>query len=297
MTSNEKRQAIINQYKKILGRNIYSQDLTKRECVFKSYSDGKYYSDCSSSIRNAYKEASIGINNIGGNTVGIYTSKDGKEVDVEIKNGVPTNISKLRVGDCFLFAGSDESRAAYNYCGHIEMIYSISSSTVTLCGHGSGNPSTKDMNTYCKNRFNSKTSTKLGNLGLIKIVRFIEDDNITEPVKEPVKVSNPIDEIKFSSEYYTVKAGDTLSKIAIKYNTTVDNLVKLNNIKNPNAINIGDKFLVAIYELYSVVSGDSLSKISLKILGDANRYDEIIKLNLLKNTVINIGQILKIPNK
>lgn len=38
---------------------------------------------------------------------------------------------------------------------------------------------------------------------------------------------------------YTVKRGDTLSKIALKFNTTVDELVSLNNIKNKNLIYIG----------------------------------------------------------
>lgn len=38
---------------------------------------------------------------------------------------------------------------------------------------------------------------------------------------------------------YTVVKGDTLSKIAKKYGTTVDTLVKLNGIKNKNLINIG----------------------------------------------------------
>lgn len=38
---------------------------------------------------------------------------------------------------------------------------------------------------------------------------------------------------------YTVKKGDTLSAIAKKYNTTVAALVKLNNIKNRNIINVG----------------------------------------------------------
>lgn len=38
---------------------------------------------------------------------------------------------------------------------------------------------------------------------------------------------------------YTVKKGDTLSAIAKKYNTTVAALVKLNNIKNANIINVG----------------------------------------------------------
>ena len=38
---------------------------------------------------------------------------------------------------------------------------------------------------------------------------------------------------------YTVKRGDILSKIALKFNTTVDELVSLNNIKNKDLIYIG----------------------------------------------------------
>jgi lysozyme len=44
--------------------------------------------------------------------------------------------------------------------------------------------------------------------------------------------------------YYTVKPGDTLSAIAKRYNTTVQNLVKLNNIKNPDLILVGQKLRV-----------------------------------------------------
>ena len=42
-------------------------------------------------------------------------------------------------------------------------------------------------------------------------------------------------------KYYTVKADDTLYAIAKKYNTTVDKLVKLNNIKFANKIYVGQK--------------------------------------------------------
>ena len=38
---------------------------------------------------------------------------------------------------------------------------------------------------------------------------------------------------------YIVKRGDTLTGIAAKYNTTVNELVKLNGIKNPNKIIVG----------------------------------------------------------
>ena len=42
-----------------------------------------------------------------------------------------------------------------------------------------------------------------------------------------------------SGTSYTVKTGDTLSKIAKKYNTTVDKIVSLNGIRNKDVIRVG----------------------------------------------------------
>lgn len=175
MTANEKRNAVKKQYDIILGRNYYSQP--RRDYCYKKYKDGKYYSDCSSSVSYAYKEAGYGFGIL--NTVGMYQSKKLVDVDVTIKNGIPQEIDRLRVGDMLLFAGSDSGRAYAGYVGHIEMVYAINGTKVTLCGHGSGRPSTKDMKTYCKSRRNAKTNTKLGNKGLIRVRRFIEDDGST----------------------------------------------------------------------------------------------------------------------
>lgn len=43
---------------------------------------------------------------------------------------------------------------------------------------------------------------------------------------------------------YVVKRGDTLSKIAKMYNTTVSAIVRLNGIENPNLIRVGQKIRV-----------------------------------------------------
>ncbi len=43
---------------------------------------------------------------------------------------------------------------------------------------------------------------------------------------------------------YTIKRGDTLSKIAARYGTTVSVLVQLNNIPNKNRIYAGHKLLI-----------------------------------------------------
>lgn len=52
------------------------------------------------------------------------------------------------------------------------------------------------------------------------------------------------------SEQYTVKSGDSLSKIAKEHNTTVDDLVKNNSINNANDIQIGQTLAIPEVTLY-----------------------------------------------
>lgn len=52
------------------------------------------------------------------------------------------------------------------------------------------------------------------------------------------------DNAKSKEEYYTVRKGDTLSDIAKKYGTNVNQIVTWNNIKNPNLIYVGQKIRV-----------------------------------------------------
>lgn len=103
---------------------------------------------------------------------------------------------------------------------------------------------------------------------------------------------------------YTVKSGDSLWKIANNYNTTVDTLMKINNLKGTNLI-INEQLLIPKennIEIevkedtkgieYIVKSGDTLSKI-------ANSYnisiDNIKSANKLNNNTIYVGQKLLIP--
>lgn len=43
---------------------------------------------------------------------------------------------------------------------------------------------------------------------------------------------------------YVVQAGDTLSAIAKKYNVTLEQLMKWNNIKDPNILTVGQRLVI-----------------------------------------------------
>ena len=63
-------------------------------------------------------------------------------------------------------------------------------------------------------------------------------------LKKENKEEKKEDKKEDSVKYHTIVRGDTLSEIAIKYNTTVDKLAELNNIDNPDLIYAGDKLRV-----------------------------------------------------
>lgn len=100
---------------------------------------------------------------------------------------------------------------------------------------------------------------------------------------------------------YTVKKGDSLYAIATKYNTTVNEIVSLNNLKSTN-LAIGQ--ILRIPEMYNneemnlpnfsnyiVKKGDSLYSIARN---NNTTIDTLIKDNSLNSNSLKIGQILKI---
>ena len=99
-----------------------------------------------------------------------------------------------------------------------------------------------------------------------------------------------------ATEIYTVKSGDTLYSIAKKYNLSVDELKKLNNLTS-NILSIGQKLIVSeapdkSETTYTIIKGDTL-------YGIANKFNttvsELKQVNNLTNNTLSIGQVLKIP--
>lgn len=97
------------------------------------------------------------------------------------------------------------------------------------------------------------------------------------------------------SNNYKIKKGDTLSSIAFKFNVSVTELIKLNNIKNPNIIIAGNILVIPNNNEYVVKKGDTLSSI-------AKKYNTTWKIIYEKNkdkignnpNLIKVGLKLKI---
>ena len=139
-------------YKTILGRNLYSQIL--RAYCFTKYSDGKYYSDCSSSQCLTLRKAGYDISTL--NTEGILTSSLFEDVAVKIVNGHITNPEVLKVGDLLLFAGNID-RPKAEYVGHVEGVYEINAGSGT-------NEKVESFQTWINKYYAAVVKTSIGKL-------------------------------------------------------------------------------------------------------------------------------------
>ncbi len=92
---------------------------------------------------------------------------------------------------------------------------------------------------------------------------------------------------------YTVQRGDTLSEIAERFGTTVNELVRLNSIQNPNLIYPGQVLILpegGCVDTYIVQRGDTLSEIAERF---GTTVARLAGINGIRNTNrIYVGQIL-----
>jgi len=108
------------------------------------------------------------------------------------------------------------------------------------------------------------------------------------------------------SGVYVVKAGDTLSGIAMRHQTTVTQLMQTNGLSNPNFILVGQRLAVPGGErssdpgsqptldgVYTVQRGDTLIGIALRM--QVAMWDIVLANNIANPSLIYVGQSLVIP--
>lgn len=138
------------------------------------------------------------------------------------------------------------------------------------------------------------TVREIASLNKIKNINLIYPGQVLEIIINSNSSQKPSQKI-----IYKIKKGDSLWKIANRYGVTIQELVKWNNIKNPNLIYAGNNLVIYINSVntnlpgqYVVKKGDTLSKISLEYGVTIKR---LVSLNNIKNpNLIYVGQVLVI---
>lgn len=91
--------------------------------------------------------------------------------------------------------------------------------------------------------------------------------------------------------YHSVAKGDTLSAVARRYSTGLDDLLRLNQLSKRSRLSLGQKILVRRSgpRTHTVVSGDTLTGIASR---NNLRVEDLVRLNRLDDHRISVGQRL-----
>ena len=138
---------------------------------------------------------------------------------------------------------------------------------------------------------NAKDRVKLQN----NLTNYAE--GVVKAVSEYIGVPYTLPNTNEVGDVYIVQKGDTLYSIARKFNTTVNELISLNNLSSAT-LSIGQQLKLpqgeeqSDYDVYTVQVGDSLYSI-------ANRFNisvnDLIDFNALPTTILTPGETIRIP--
>ena len=178
--------------------------------------------------------------------------------------------------------------------------YNNLSTTVLIPGSVLNIPSQEiSENTYIVKRGDTLYSiARMYNVTLseLKNLNNLNSDNLSigQELNIPQNIITETDYI-----VYRVEPGDTLYSIASKYNTNVASIKSYNNL-NSDLLQIGDVLQIplpvteTLYQTYTVQSGDTLYSIARRF---NKPLDSILSLNSDLNTILQIGDVIKIPNE
>ena len=136
-----------------------------------------------------------------------------------------------------------------------------------------------------KNLTKSNSDEQMTNFGKQMAASFANFDNniplIIEILKSFITKNATNKTSKTEDQTYSVQSGDSLSKIAAKYGVSVEEIVKANNISDPNNINVGEQLKIPSVSQEKKVNKENKNvtkKIDLsKILKNSKIGDAVIK--------------------
>ena len=187
---------------------------------------------------------------------------------------------------------------------NIEIIYQLNSNDILAKKLYNELLKTADVSKYYQLRSNINTAynyyeilnnTKKNDAIIIKYgENSLNNNNIPNIIYQTIK------DYLNNNNIYIVTAGDSLYSIARRFNTSVDNIKKANNLTSNN-LSIGQKLIIPSENesinnqtIYTVVSGDSLYSIARRF---NTSVDNIKKANNLTSNNLSIGQKLIIPSE
>lgn len=210
----------------------------------------------------------------------------------EISEVFLTEVQRLSGKEVVIY--SDAYNAAYTFDSALASKYPVWVADYFVSEPGNGN-----WDTWVGFQYTDRGS-------ISGISDYVDRDYFTDGILLSLPSAIPTETTPDASQntnYITVKSGDTLSGIAMLYNTSYEYLAKINNITNPNLIYVGQKIYVPSLEhndinetshkLYIVQRGNTLTYIS-NMFGVT--IQSIVELNNIQNpNLIYTGEILKIP--
>ncbi len=244
-----------------------------------------------------------------------------------VKNGdTAWNISRnFNIPVNTLLSQNDISNPANLYIGQ-ELIITRTNNSITITFGGSGSSSNNNYSEYYVKPGDTlwKIATRF-NTTLERLVELNDSIDYTYQIYVGQRLIIPGQNDNDNSNnnnhnnqrytYYTVKAGDILWNIAQKFDTTVERLVELNDIKNSYDLYVGRKLIVEVnnpqtdpedeykipekqrsytpYSYYEIKEGDLIWSIADRY---GIRVSELVKANNIKNVnQIKAGKVLVIP--
>ena len=224
--------------------------------------------------------------------------ENGYKVDIVNSNTANINSNTFILSNMI---NSDNNNA-------IEIIYSLNSNDTLAKLLNDNLSKIVDVSKYYQQRSNTNTA-----IDYYEVLKNVKNNNsiiikygqsIINNPNIPLIIYETINEFLKEENVYTVQSGDSLYSIAKKFNTTVDNIKKINNLTSNN-LSIGQKLIIPKEEsnnnknsnnnqtIYIVNSGDSLYSIARRF---NTTVDNIKKANNLTSNNLSIGQKLIIPS-